>query len=86
MNRSALVAGEVPAAVVTETRTVPAACGGAIAFSLVPETSVTVPDAVPPNFTVAPGTNPLPSIVTTVPPAVEPPVGLRLEIRGAPYA
>jgi hypothetical protein len=32
----------------------------------------------PPNFTVAPGTNPEPSIVTVLPPAVEPAFGDRL--------
>ena len=39
-----------------------------------------------PNLTVAPGTNPLPVIVTTVPPSIDPPRGLTPETTGAPNA
>jgi hypothetical protein len=56
--------------------TVPAACAGAVAFNSVADTNVTNDAAAVPNFTVAPGTNPLPIIVTAVPPAVDPERGL----------
>ena len=67
-----------PPGVVTITRTVPAFSVGATALSWVGETNVTVADAVAPNFTLAPGTNPVPVIVTVFPPAVEPASGVIL--------
>jgi hypothetical protein len=48
------------------------------------ETNVTVADAVAPNFTLAPGTNPVPVIVTVFPPAVRPASGVILVTVGGP--
>jgi hypothetical protein len=52
--------------------TAPAVSAGATALISVEPTNVTELDAVPPNFTVAPPTIPVPVIVTVLPPAVEP--------------
>lgn len=62
--------------VVTVTSTLPAACAGAVAVRSVADTNATDADAVAPNFTLAPDTNPAPLIVTFVPPAPGPAVGL----------
>jgi hypothetical protein len=62
----------VPWAVFTVTFTTPEACAGATAFKRVADTNVTDPDAVEPNFTLAPDTKLAPLIVTVFPPAVEP--------------
>lgn len=69
--RSALVAGLVPAAVVTEILTWPATCAGEVAMIDVLEE--TVYDAVVvPNLTFCTVTNPAPVMVTLVPPDVGP--------------
>jgi hypothetical protein len=57
---------------------VPAAPGGATACSSVDDTKLTVDADAVPKVTVAPGTNPLPLIVTVPPPVVGPVVGLTL--------
>ena len=51
----------------TETSTLPAPCGGAVACSDVSVTFVTVVAVAVPNFTVGVPRNPLPVTVTTVP-------------------
>ena len=77
----------VPAGVVTDTFTVPATWAGAVTVSFDPDTNVEgSAGSTEPNFTVAPGTNPLPVIVTTVPPPVGPLVGLMPETTGLPKA
>src|SRR5581483_9325055 len=84
--RSPFTAALVPAGVCTVTRTVPGDPGGATAVSCEVDRNVTVEDVFVPNFTVAPGTNRLPVIVTVFPPVRGPPFGVRREITGAPYA
>jgi hypothetical protein len=83
--RLLLVAALVPAAVLTNTWTVPAVCAGATTDSRVGVTNV-LASAVPvePNFTVAPGAKPAPLIVTVFPPAVGPAFGLTAVIIGPP--
>jgi hypothetical protein len=84
---SAVVMALVPAGVPTNTFTLPAACAGAVTVSFDEDTSVDgSADPAAPNFTVAPGTNPLPVIVTVFVPAADPPVGLTPETTGAPNA
>src|SRR4051812_26372080 len=85
--RSLLLAALAPAAVLTNTLTVPAACAGAVTLSRVVDTNV-VGSKAPPlsNFTVAPGTNPVPLIVTVFPPAVDPAPELPREADGGPNA
>jgi hypothetical protein len=70
------VADEVPPRVVTVTTTTPALSAGEVAVIEVGELTVTNVDAVVPNLTVAPVTNPVPVMVTMVPPAVVPEAGL----------
>jgi hypothetical protein len=73
----------VPAAVVTETLPVTAPFG-TVALISVPETNVTVVVALVPNLTVAPGTKPVPVMVTELP--VIPEIGVNELTVGAPYA
>jgi hypothetical protein len=75
VNRSAVTAALVPAAVVTATVTVPAACAGVTATICVLDTTVKLRAAVPPNVTFDAPPNAVPEIVTDVPPAVFPVVG-----------
>ena len=68
----------------TATFTVPAACAGATALTSVGETNVTVLEPVEANATPAPGTKPVPVIVTAFPPMVGPATGLTAVTVGAP--
>ena len=83
---SAVVGALVPAGVLTDTSTVPRACAGAFTVSFDGDTNVGASVDLAPNFTVAPGTNRRPVIVTVFPPSVTPPVGLTPETAGAPNA
>jgi hypothetical protein len=77
VNRSAADVGEVPAAVVTVTSTVPMACAGDVAVQLVADAQLTDVAAVPPKEAVVePTTKPEPVMVTVVPPACGPLAGL----------
>jgi hypothetical protein len=69
VNRSAEEVALVPPGVVTITLTVPSDSAGAEAFIVAEFTTLTELDAVVPNTTVAPETNPDPLMVTTSPPA-----------------
>ena len=71
----------VPAGVVTEILPVTAPFG-TTALIWVPDTNVTVGEAFAPNLTVAPGTKPVPLIVTVAP--VIPEVGVNEVIFGGP--
>jgi hypothetical protein len=73
----------VPAGVVTEILPVTAPLG-TVALIWMPDTNVTVAEAFVPNLTVAPGTKPVPLIVT-VPPVI-PDVGVKELTVGGPYA
>ena len=77
---SALVAGVVPAAVVTEMATVPAACSGDVATSWVADFTEKDAAVVVPNLTCVTVENPAPVMVTWVPPAVDP-LGGEMEVR-----
>ncbi len=79
---SAEVSGLVPAGVVTEIPTVPAAWAGAVAVILMSLFTVNDVAAVPPKLTAVAPVNPEPLIVTIVPPPVEPVVGETLVIAG----
>src|SRR5581483_5140853 len=83
---SAAEIGPGPASVTARTSTVPTACAGDLAFSVVDETNVTDTDGTEPNFTIAPGTKRFPVIVTVVPPPAGPEVGLIEPTAGAPNA
>ena len=76
VNWAAAEVAEVPPAVVTVTSTLPAACAGLVAVSVVAEVTATLVAVLPPKLTVAPGWKLVPVIVTVVPPAVGPAVGL----------
>src|SRR5439155_1504867 len=66
-----------PPGVKTRTGTTPGVlAAGTSALSCVADTNVTVLDATAPNFTIAPGTNPVPVIATVFPPPVTPALGL----------
>ncbi len=84
--RSALEVGEVPAAVVTVTSTLPAPAEGTVAVSTLADSTSTPVAALAPNRTVAPGANPEPTIVTTDPPAVGPAFGLTEVTDGLAYS
>ena len=73
----------VPAGVMTEILPVTAPVG-TVALIWVPDTNVTVAEAVAPNLTVAPGTKLVPLIVTVLP--VIPEVGVNELTVGGPYA
>jgi hypothetical protein len=73
----------VPAGVVTEILPLTAPFG-TVALIWVPDTNVTVVEAVDPNLTFAPGTKLVPLIVTVLP--VIPAVGVNELTVGAPYA
>ena len=75
MNWSDELVDEVPPAVVTVTWTVPEACGGAIAMSVVADFTWKLAGSVP-NLTAVAAVRLVPVMVTTVPPAVLPPVRL----------
>jgi hypothetical protein len=65
--------------VLTRTLTTPGLlAAGTSALSCVTEANVTELEALAPNLTLAPGTNPVPVIVTVFPPAVEPASGVIL--------
>jgi hypothetical protein len=72
--RSLAVAGVVPLAVITETLTCPAACGGEVAVIEVDEDTVYASAGVVPNLTPDTVEKPTPEMVTLVPPAIGPPV------------
>jgi hypothetical protein len=65
----------VPSGLTTERATVPAACGGVVAFSCVELTKETAVAGVPPKETVAPLAKFEPVITTAVPPEVDPEFG-----------
>jgi len=71
---------------VTTTATSPAAWAGVVTVIVVGSTTFTPVPAVPPKVTVAPGTNPVPVMVTTVPPAVDPLSGeISVTVGGSTY-
>src|ERR1700749_14899 len=82
----ALEGALVPAGVLTDTFTVPAACVGACTVSSDGDTKGGATFVEAPNFTGAPGPKSRPVIVTVFPPAVGPPVGLTPVTTGAPNA
>ena len=73
-----------PSVLVTTTSTVPAVCAGVVAVTAVPSSFaiVAVADA-PPSFTVAPGRNHAPLMVTNVPPLDAPELGETVVTVGA---
>lgn len=75
----------VPPDVVTVTLTAPAPAGEVTVIS-VADTTVTLVPALPPNDTVAPGTKPVPVMVTAVAPAAGPLVGESMVIVGGAAA
>jgi len=70
--RSLLVVGVVPAAVVTEILTWPAACAGEVAMIWVADLTVKVLAVEVANLTFCTVENPFPVTVTLVPPATGP--------------
>lgn len=76
----------VPAGVVTETPTRPAACAGVVAVMVVALTTEKLAAAVPPKLTAVAPVNSVPVIVTTEPPVMEPVFGETVVIVGAAWA
>ena len=75
VKRSAELVALVPPAVVTVTSTIPAACAGETAVTVVLLTFVRLAAVVVPNLTAVVAVNPVPVIVTVVPPVAGPVVG-----------
>ena len=77
MNLSAVLVVVVPPGVVMVMSRVPGGWAGEVAvIDVVELTVMLVAGPVPKATVVAPGTNPVPVMVTTVPPASGPPLGL----------
>ena len=81
-NVNPLTSVAVPPAVVTLTLLIPAAPAGVTAVIVVELTRTIFVASTPPTFTLVVPVRPVPAIVIAVPPAVEPALGVTVEIVG----
>src|SRR5262249_3793697 len=76
--------GLVPAALLTRTSTVPAACAGAVAVTCPSETGIAAVAGTPPKLASVTSARCVPEIATDVPPAAGPEEGETAVMLGAP--